>query len=50
MNYASFDVTLNYLMHKIMEFRVTSFCQTLGNKRNHLHRVLRGGLFSKGKI
>ena len=25
-------------------------CQTLGNKPNHSHRVLRGRLFSKGKI
>ena len=41
-NYASFNVTLNYLMHEIMEFCVTSslafdncepkYCQTLGNK------------------
>ena len=58
-NYASFNVTLNYLTHEIMEFCVTSFlarnleqihCQTLGNKPNHSsHRVLRGRLFSKRK-
>ena len=59
-NYASFNVTLNHLMHEIMEFCVTFFltldnwepkyCQTLGNEPNHLHRVLWGRLFSKGKI
>ena len=59
-NYASLNVTLSYLMHEIMEFCVTSslaldnweqkYCQTLGNKPNHSHRVLRGRLFSKGKI
>ena len=48
----------NYLMHEIMEFCVTSplvlenweqkYCQTLGNKPNHSHRVPRGRLF-KGK-
>ena len=57
--YASFNVTLNYVMHKIMEFCVTpslaldnwrKYCQTLGNKPNHSHRLLRGRLFSKGKI
>ena len=26
------------------------YCQTLGNEPNHLHRVLWGRLFSKGKI
>ena len=51
---------LNYLMYKIMEFGVTSalaldnweqkYCQTLGNEPNQSHRVLRGRLFSKGKL
>ena len=51
---------LNYLMHEIMEFCVTSslaldnweqkYCQILGIKPSHSHRVLRGRLFSKGKI
>ena len=45
-------------MHEIMEFCVTSslaldnwrkYCQTLGNKPNHSHRLLRRRLFSKGK-
>ena len=58
-NYASFNVTLNYPMHEIMEFCVTSlgfdnweqkYRQTLFNKPNHSHRVLWGRLFSKGKI
>ena len=59
-NYASFNVTLNYFMHEIMEFCVTSSLardnweqkcwQTLGNKPNHSHCVLRGRLFFKGKI
>ena len=59
-NYVPFSVTLNYLMHEIMEFCMTSFlaldnweqkyCQTLGNKPNLSHHVLRGRLFSKGKI
>ena len=58
-NYAPFKVTLNYLMHKTMEFCVTSslaldnweqkYCQTLGSKPNDSHRVLRRRLFSKGK-
>ena len=49
-NYASFNVTLSYLMHEILEFCVTSslaldnweqkYCQTLGNKPSHSHRVL----------
>ena len=56
-NYASINVTLNYLMHEIMEFCVTSslalhnweqnYCQILGNKPNHSLRVPRGRLFSK---
>ena len=59
-NYASFNVTLNYLTDEIMEFCTTSslapdkweqkYCQTLCNEPNHSHRVLRGRLFSKGKI
>ena len=59
-NYASLNVTLNYLMHQIMIFCVTSslaldiwelkYCQTLSNKPNSSHRVLQGRLFSKGKI
>ena len=50
-NYASFNVTLNYLMHEIIEFWVTSssalanweqkYCETLGDKPNHSHRLLR---------
>ena len=55
-NYASFNVSLTYLM----EFWITSslplnnweqkHCQTHGNKPNHSHCVLRGWLFSEGKI
>ena len=30
--------------------REQKYCQTLGNKPNHSHCVLRGQLFSKGKI
>ena len=58
-NYAPFNVTHNHLMHKTMEFCVTSslaldnweqkYCQTLGSKPNDSHRVLRRRLFSKGK-
>ena len=54
-NYASLNVTLNYLMHEIMEFCVTSSlaldnwgqerCQTLGNKPNHSHQVCCDTLF-----
>ena len=53
-------ITFNYLMYKIMEFGVTSalaldnweqkYCQTLGNEPNQSHHVLRGRLFSKGKL
>ena len=59
-NYASFNVTLNYLIHEIIEFWVTSssaldnweqkYCQTLGHKQNHSHRLLRGRFFPKGKF
>ena len=59
-NFASFNVTLNYFKHKIMEFCVISSfaldnwepkdCQTLGNKQNHSHLVLRGRIFSKEKV
>ena len=58
-DYASFNVTLNYLMHEVMEFYETSFlaldnweqkyCQTLGNKPDYSHHVLRGRVFSKEK-
>ena len=54
-NYASLNVTLNYLMHEIMEFCVTSSlaldswgqerCQILGNKPNHSHQVCCDSLF-----
>ena len=54
-NYASLNVTLNYLMHEIMEFCVTSSlaldnwgqerCQILGNKPNHSHQVSCDSLF-----
>ena len=59
-NYASFNVTLNYLIHEIIECWVTSssaldnweqkYCQTLGHKPNHSHRLLRGRFFPKGKF
>ena len=59
-NYVSFKVTLNYPMHEIMEFCVTSslaldnweqkYCQTLGNKPN-IHTVcLEEDYFLKGKF
>ena len=54
-NYASLSVTLNYLMHEIMEFCETSSfaldnwgqerCQTLGNKPNHSHQMCCDSLF-----
>ena len=54
-NYASLNVTLNYLMHEIMEFWGTSSlaldswgqerCQILGNKPNHSHQVCCDSLF-----
>ena len=44
LNYASFNITLNCLMHEF------DYCQSLDSKPNHSHRVLQGPLFSKGKI
>ena len=54
-NYASFNVTLNYLMHEIMKSCMTSslafdnweqkYCQTLGNKPNYSHCAARTIIF-----
>ena len=59
-NYASINVTLNYLLHEIMEFCVTSslaldnweqkYCQILGNKPNYSLRVPPGRLFSTSMV
>ena len=56
----SMQPRLNYLMHEIIEFCVTSslvldnweqkYCQTPANKPNHSHRLLRGRFFPKGKF
>ena len=59
-NYASFNVTLNYLMHEIMESCMTSslafdnweqkYCQTLGNKPNYSHCAARTNIFQRENL